>query len=377
MVAEGEGLKEGTVGRRAQFNLITRNAEKRQWYDKRDSVTVEIKDEQGRECLAEVRIDDNKNGIYKIRYYPRVQGTLTLLVKVNGEHIRGSPFTVIVKAFQVQPVFSFGEYDYNEGYEGWHLPLEMGVAVNDRDELVVTDNHQVQLFSRNGIFLRSFGCRGRDIGEFIYPSGLCIDKDRNIFVADQDNHRVQMFSWEGKNLGSFGGKGSLDSQLFYPRGLSIDGTGNVIVADSNNKLVKIFTPDGRFVMKMGQQGSLSCPMHCVQCGEYLIVSDALEECIKVFNREGHFQYQFGKRGKGDGEFDYPCFLSVTQSKHLLVCDNNNHRVQVFELDGKFVGKFGTKGRKLGELILPFSVAVLSNDQIVVCDDTNHRIQIFE
>ena len=377
LVAEGEGLKEGTVGRRAQFNLITRNAEKRQLYDQRDSVTAEIKDEQGRECLAEVRIDDNKNGIYKIRYYPRVQGTLTLLVKVNGEHIRGSPFTVIVKAFQVKPVFCFGEYDCNEGYEGWHIPLEMGVAVNDRDELVVTDNHRVQLFSRNGIFLRSFGCRGRDIGEFIYPSGLCIDKDRNIFVADQDNHRVQMFSWEGKNLGSFGGKGSLDSQLFYPRGLSLDGTGNVIVADSNNKLVKIFTPDGRFVMKMGEQGSLSCPMHCVQCGEYLIVSDALEECIKVFNREGHFQYQFGKRGKGDGEFDYPCFLSVTQSKHLLVCDINNHRVQVFELDGKFVGKFGTKGRKLGELILPFSVAVFSNDQIVVCDDSNHRIQIFE
>ena len=103
----------------------------------------------------EQRIDDNKNGTYKIRYYPRVQGTLTLLVKVNGEHIRGSPFTVIVKAFHVKPVVFFGEYDCNEGYEGWHVPLQMGVAVNDRDELVVTDNHQVLLFSRNGKLLRS------------------------------------------------------------------------------------------------------------------------------------------------------------------------------------------------------------------------------
>ena len=76
-------------------------------------------------------------------------------------------------------------------------------------------------------------------------------------------------------------------------------------------------------MKIGGQGSFSYPVHCIQCGEYFIVSDSDEHCIKVFNREGHFQYKFGKRGKGDGEFNYPRFLSVTQSKHLLVCDGNN------------------------------------------------------
>ena len=130
-------------------------------------------------------------------------------------------------------------------------------------------------------------------------------------------------------------------------------------------------------MKIGGQGSFSFPVHCVQCVEYFIMSDSNEHCIKVFNREGHFQYKFGKQGDGDGEFNYPRFLSVTQSKHLLVCDEYNHRIQVFELDGKFVGKFGTNGSKLGEFKEPFSVAVLSNDQIVVCDKTNHRIQIFQ
>ena len=130
-------------------------------------------------------------------------------------------------------------------------------------------------------------------------------------------------------------------------------------------------------MKIGGQGSFSCPVHCVQCGEYFIVSDSLEHCIKVFNREGHFQYKFDKQGKGDGELNYPYFLSVTRSKHLLVCDQGNHRIQGFELDGKFVGQFGTNDSKLGEFNHPFSVAVLSNDQIVVCDKDNHRIQIFQ
>ena len=374
-LAEGKGLKEGTVGRKAQFNLITRNAERKQWYNEHDHVKVEIKDEQEREYVTEVQIDSNGNRIYKVTYYPRVHGTFKLLVKVNGEHISCSPFTVILKPFQVKPVLSFGKEGSGDGM--FMYPL--GVAVSDGDEIVVADqgNHRVQVFDSNGTFLRSFGHQGVNAIEFKYPFGVAINKDRNIFVADKNNHRIQILSWEGRHLGSFGGKGSLDSQLLNPRGLSLDSAGNIIVADTGNKLIKIFTPDGRFVMKIGGQGSFSFPVHCVQCGEYFIVSDSSEHCIKVFNREGHFQYRFGKRGEGDGEFDCPRFLSVTQSKHLLVCDMDNHRIQVFERDGKFIGKFGTNGSKLGEFKNPFSVAVLSNDQIVVCDKTNHRIQIFQ
>ena len=373
-LAEGEGLKEGTVERKAQFNLITRNAEKKQLYDERNRVTIEIKNEQEQECVTEVRIDDNKDGIYNISYFPSVQRTIKLLVKVNGEHIHGSPFAVTVKPFQVKPVLSFGKKGSGDGM--FEYPL--GVAVSDGDEIVVADqcNHRVQVFDSKGTFLRSFGHKGKNDGEFDNPFGIAIDKERNIFVAEYSNHRVQILSWEGRHLGSFGGQGSLDSQLSYPFGLSLDSDGNVIVADSGNKLIKIFTPDGTFVMKIGGQGSLNGPVHCVQCGEYFIVSDSNEHCIKVFNREGHFLYKFGNKGEGDGELHCPQFLSVTQSKHLLVCDRYNNRIQVFKADGTFVQKFGLKGSKSGKLNGPFSSAVLSNGHIVVSEIDNHRIQIF-
>ena len=374
-LAEGEGLKEGTVGRKAQFNSITRNAERKQGYDKRDRVTVEIKDEQEQECVTEVRIDDNKDGTYNVMYYPRKQGTLKIFVRVNGKDIRGSPFTVTIKPFHVKPVLSFGKEGSGDGM----FKNPFGVAVTDRDEIMVADckNHRVQVFDSNGAFLRSFGHEGQNAGELNIPTGIATDKDRNIFVAEYGTHRVQIFSWEGRRLGSFGGPGSLDSQLNGPRGLSLDSTGNVIVADSGNKLIKIFTPDGRFVMKIGGHGSFRDPVHCIQCGECFIVSDYMEHCIKVFNREGHFQYKIGKKGVGDGEFNCPWFLSVTQSKYLLVCDRENHRIQVFELDGKFVGKFGTNDSKFGEFNDPFSVAVLSNDQIVVSGYKDNQIRIFE
>ena len=372
-VAEGKGLEEGTVGVEVQFVLTTRNAEGEQCYNKHDRVTVEIRDKQGRECATEVRINNNKDGSYKISYSLKDQGKYKVTVKVNGKHVRESPRLVEMKLFQFRPVLSFG----TEGSSIRILNYPWGVTVNSRDEIAVTDclNHRVLIFNNDGNYLRSFGRQGNNVGEFKFPRGITFYKNGNIFVGDKINHRIQIFSGEGEYVGMFGGKGSLDSQLYNPLGLSVDSDGNIIVADTGNKMIKIFSPDGKFLTKIGGQGSFTYPIHCVQCDRYLIVSDYQEHCIKVFDRNGNFQYKFGKQGGRDGEFNYPSCLSVTKSGHLLVCDTSNYRIQVFEQNGKFVGKFGREGSNLGEFKSPQSLAVLSNSRIVVCDRNNNRIQI--
>ena len=374
-VAEGKGLQEGRVGVEAQFVLTTRNTEGEQCYDKHDRVTVEIRDEQERECVSKVLINDSKDGSYKISYSQKDQGKYKVTVKVNGKHVVDSPFSIDVKLFQVRPVLSFGK----EGSSVGMLKFPWGVAVNARDEIAVTDsgNHRVQIFNRDGKYLRSFGREGNRVGEFKYPRWITCHKNGNILVADTNNDRIQIFSGEGEYVGMFGGKGSLDSQLSDPYGLSVDSDGNIIVADAGNKLIKIFSPDGKFLMKIGGQGSFTYPIHCVQCDRYLIVSDCYEHCLKVYDRNGNFQYKFGKQGGGDGEFNTPRGLSVSKSGHLIVCDTGNNRIQVFQFSGKFVGKFGTNGSNLGEFKFPLSLAVLSNGRIVVCESDNNRIQILE
>ena len=371
-VVEGKGLEEGIALREAHFTLTIKDIEGRQCYNERDHVTVEIRDEQGRESTSEIQINDCKDGLYQVSYCPRHPGKSQVTVKVNGEHIGDSPFTVQVTPFQFKPVLSCGK----EGSSEEMFKRPWGLAVSAKDEIAITDhnNHRVQIFNSEGNYLRSFGTEGV---EFKFPTGITYHNNGNIFVADNGNNRIQIFSGKGEYVGSFGGKGRLDSQLSSPCGLSVDSDGNIIVADSVNKLIKTFSPDGNFLMKIGAQGSFTFPLHCIQYERYLIVSDYSEHCIKVFDRKGNFQYKFGKKGGGDGELQGPRGLSVNKSGHLMVCDGNNHRIQVFELSGKFLGKFGTKGGKLGELNNPTSLAVLSNSQIVVSDTYNHRIQILE
>ena len=204
--AEGKGLEEGTTGGQAQFLLTTRNAEGRRCYNKHDLIMVEISEEQGRESATEVRINDNKDGSYKISYSPKVQGKYIVTVKVNGKHICKSPFSVQVKLFQVRPVLSFGK----EGSSVGMYNFSWGVAVNARDEIAasVTDHvsSRIQIFNSDGKYLRSFGVTEHKLGELNFPQGITFHNNGNIFVAESDlANRIQTFSgvcghvwWERK-----------------------------------------------------------------------------------------------------------------------------------------------------------------------------------
>ena len=273
-----------------------------------------------------------------------------------------------------RPLLSFGGFGESVG----KLDTPWGVAVNDRDEIAVTElnNNRVSVFSSDGTHLRSFGKYGKNNGELTCPRGIAFDKHGNIIVADAGNHRIQVFSMNGKFLRRFGEEGSLDHQ-FNCHGLSISRNGNIIVVDRSNKLIKIFSSSGEFLHKFGGKGSLGDPLHCIQQGEYFIVSDFKDHCIKMFDREGKFANKFGMVGNKDGEFNKPAFLSVNKEGLLMVCEYRNDRVQVFDLTGKFVTKFGSEGSREGEFRAPVATASLGDGRVVVSDTQNHRIQVFD
>ena len=366
--AEGKGITEVTVGLEAQFVLTTRNAENEQCYEQCDIITVEIKNDDDRECATEAQVQDNKDGSYNISYFAKEAGTCQTSVMVNGEHVSGSPFTVQVKPRKCKLVLSFG----GKGSSVGMFDRPWGVAVNEHNEIAVTEvgNNRVQIFSSDGTHLRSFGSEGDQEGEFKYPSGIAYLNNGNMVIADGGNNRLQIFTGRGDYLTQIGGEENLDHQFDYPWGLSVDSDGNIVVADSNNKLIKIFTPSGQFLRKFGGKYLLVDPCHCIQKDQYFIVSDYGDHSIKVFNTDGKFLYKFGKKGRRDVELMRPRCLSFDKAGHLMVCDFENHRVKMMELNGKLIKKFQLKSWGL-----PISTAVLSDGRIVMSDFSGNRIQI--
>ena len=185
----------------------------------------------------------------------------------KGANVRDSPLEAQVQTRRFRSVLSFGLKGESVGM--FNMPW--GVAVNDHDEIAVTElgNNRVSVFSSDGTHLRSFGRRGENNGEFQYPTGIAFDSHGNVVVADCGNHRVQVFDRNGNFLSKFGERGSRDNQLINPEGLSINGNGDIIVADDGNKLIKIFSSSGEYLRKFGKAGSLVRPLHCIQHGQYI------------------------------------------------------------------------------------------------------------
>jgi len=120
-IAEGKGLNEAFVGSEAQFNVITKDSEKNVRYNEGDCVTVLIEDKRGQNGASELSINDNKDGVYTISYSPREQGRCSIIVKVNGEHVYDSPFSLFVKA----PKQALGSQNLSTWVKKWRRAFSL------------------------------------------------------------------------------------------------------------------------------------------------------------------------------------------------------------------------------------------------------------
>jgi DNA-binding beta-propeller fold protein YncE len=88
-------------------------------------------------------------------------------------------------------------------------------------------NARIVKFSRDGKFIKSWGKKGTGPGEFDTPHALAMDSAGRLFVGDRSNNRIQIFDQEGKFLAEW-------RQFGRPSGLYIDKNDILYVADSNS-----------------------------------------------------------------------------------------------------------------------------------------------
>jgi tripartite motif-containing protein 2/3/tripartite motif-containing protein 71 len=311
---------------------------------------------------------------FDITYHPTIKGRHQLHIKVDGQHIKGSPFNIAVRSPIMKmdsPVMTI---------EGVKMPW--GVAVNQRDEIVVTEceQHCVSLFNASGVKLQSFGKYGSSEGQFQYPRGIAVDSDGNMYVTDSGNNRVQKFTAEGNFIVSLGKKGHEPLQFCNPTGISFNSTNNrVYVVDTSNNRVQVLNSDLTLYSTFGEKGTSEgrfnepCGIACERTG-LVLIADSNNHRIQVFTAEGTFQSTFGRCGTGG---DWPYGIAVdSHDDTVYVSKGSNQRVSVFNAKGECVRIVGKGGREPGHFQCPRGLVVDSSGVLHVCDTDNNRVQVF-
>jgi hypothetical protein len=186
-------------------------------------------------------------------------------------------------------------------------------------------------FDPSGRLLTSFGA-----GMFVFPHGITVDKDGNVWVTDGDGkdgkgHQVFKFSPKGKvllTLGKAGMAGDGEDTFNKPSAVAIAANGDIFVADghggtSNARIVK-FSKDGKFIMT------------------------------------------WGKKGSAPGELNIPHALAFDSKGRLFVADRGNNRIEIFDQSGKFIEEWPQFSR-------PSGISIDRNDVIYVADSESGSV----
>ncbi len=207
------------------------------------------------------------------------------------------------------------------------------IASNDTLLVVIDKTGRLQRFNSDGTFLSSWDLQLSGTG---FPTGVSIDSDGLIWIADTHQQRILVLDQEGNEVLSFGEYGTGDGQFLYPTDIAFGKDGIVFVSEYGGN-----------------------------------------DRINVFSREGKFQYSFGHFGSDDDGFLRPQSIAISPSTgNIFITDAGNHRIVERTPSGEVVKIIASAGREKGQLLYPYGIVFDSPTTFLVCEFGNNRLQRF-
>lgn len=268
------------------------------------------------------------------------------------------------------------------------LPFQLirtyGVGVDSKGNIYAADEGVAAVFvfdPHDKAHVELIG-NGRQ-ANFGMITGLALDDDDRLFVADASLHHVVVFNPKHELEAIFGGE-----VLVRPGGVAVDRENRFIyVADTGNDVVDVFDADNfKFLRQIGKPsrkhdqsapGLFSLPDGvAVDSDGDVYVTDTFNDRVEIFDADGRWVSTFGQNGDGPADFERPKGIALDCDGHIWVVDATQNRVKVFDRQGRLLIYFGGAGFYPGQFMGPWGIAIGPSNQVVVSETYPGRVQVF-
>ena len=263
-------------------------------------------------------------------------------------------------------------------------------------------------------FIREFGGKGEDTGEFAKKTSFAFDRDGGIYIADTENLRVQKLASDGSFL--FEIRGTDPDKFLFSNlmdiAVGVDGTIYVVdwitvqVKDTESPRIFNYAPcvhrfssEGAFVASYPLQdltkriGTFEAAAPALDAeGNYALIipqGDTERSLLLTVDDEGYIYvfdngtiYKLDVDGNAVGTFTTSqpsagqlgtaADMTVDREGNLYIVDKAAHRVLKYDRDGQFLLSFGGYGDRVGQFISPFHLIALDDGSILVADQAKYK-----
>ena len=218
-----------------------------------------------------------------------------------------------------------------------HFVRIIGLAMDDNDRLFVSDPGLRHIL----VFNQAHKPEDVISDGLVSPGAMAIDKEnRLLYVSDVELDQVLVYDADSfkllRKIGKTGHNHELTTpgDFAKPTGLAVDHDANLYVADTMNNRIEIFDADGKFISTFGKPGDgpgyFARPKGvAIDSDDHIWVADGVQDRVQVFNKEAQLLISFGGHGLLPGQFEGLVGIATDKNNRVFTSEIFPGRVQQF------------------------------------------------
>lgn len=271
------------------------------------------------------------------------------------------------------------------GFEGDLLRRPSGVALDVQGRIFIADTgkQRVVVFDQDGAYVTQFGNPGTGKYEFKDPIAVTVSEDGRVFVLSKTSKKVIIYNgnFEPIHEMKFSNDEPPLAMTIHEQRLYVTTIGGIMIGDLQGNLISTLGRRGMAPGEFQLPGGI-----VIGDDDTIYVADSLNYRVQALNKEGEPLWQYGQplppdqaityQGK-DRKFGLPASIALDDSGHLYVVDGLSSEITLLNIKGERLDTIGDIGHDDGFFYYPAGVTYAGSGKLVLADKYNDRVQVFQ